>query len=370
MYIYIIELIIIFMLGLMLNMKKISKRVFVYASSIFLGIVLGLRGINTGRDTVIYVNIFNYIKNLTWNDIFKSGYRVVYNTITWLGSSDSYGENVELGYAVLNKLFSTFITDHTFILLISLAICILFGNFIYKNNRNHVFLAFIVFMCEALYMNSFNLFRQLFAMSIAINSIQCFKDNKYKRGIIRIALGSLIHLSCVTLFILVPLMKINEKKHKDFFRISVICAVSMCIFFPIARLIMLRLLPRYTLYLTKNFWEVSIGGTVIVWALGIILICLYYFKQKNIDKDMFIAMTCFVIYLAFEVMGFSFTMLSRVALYFRFSHIMLFSNIDTIIRNRTNKQIYVFVLVLLLVLEYLSYTKGVNMEYSFFWRSR
>lgn len=365
MVIYFLFLSLILFLGFLLNKKIISKKIFTIISMLIAGFFLGLRGYNTGIDTKLYLKVFDYIKQLTWRDCLSGGFYVKYNTLTWVNSTHTFNETIEVGYALLNKMCSFFMPNRIFILLISIVECSLFGVFIYKNVNDHIFLGIIIFLCEALYMNSFNLFRQMLAMSIGINSLQFLRNKKYFKGLLILCISCMIHTSAVVLLSLFFLSLVNCVNYKKFLFICFIIIFLIFISFSQLITIAIKLFPRYANYLTSNYWSADVGGTIIVWIIGLIISFLIILKNK-INQVEFIAIACLMIYIFFEVLGFRLTMFSRASLYFRFSYIIILPNVDKIFKKDL-KVIYYICLLTILFMEFASYSVQPSMQYYFFW---
>ena len=198
MTIYIIE-IGLFLAFVLLFVNKGSrlynKKYFLFFTFMMLALVLGLRNPTTvGEDTDTYVQIFNIAKNMRWSEVLTNKFRIAY-------FSGSGLQSIEPGWMVICKITSALgVGAQGFILLISVLTCALFANFILHNCKNVHFSAY-VFMCESLYMNSFNLARQIFAISICINAYTCLKNRKIASALWLIIISTFIHNSSVVFLI-------------------------------------------------------------------------------------------------------------------------------------------------------------------------
>ena len=217
---YIFELVLIWLLGILLYKKIISKKSFVYIAFILLSLFLGLRGITVGEDTRHYIDVFNCISRISWEKILTSGVNVVYNTV--------YGVNltVEIGFTILNKLVSMFTTNPQWVLLICAFITnILVGRFILRTSNN-VFTAVYIYMCESMYMQSFNLMRQFLAIAIAIQAYELIKNKRYVLGVGIILLACCFHTSALVMFGLFPIMMVqNQKKAIKYIFVAAVIVV-------------------------------------------------------------------------------------------------------------------------------------------------
>ncbi len=319
MIIYIFELLLIWFFGILLYKKIISRKSFVYIIVILLSLILGLRGITVGEDTRHFMDMFNYISHIPWGKILTGGTNVVYNTV--------YGGDltVEIGYTILNKLVSMFTTNPQWILLICAFITnILVGRFILRTS-NDVFTAVYIYVCESLYMQSFNLMRQFLAIAIAIQAYEMIKNKRYVCGAAIVLLASCFHTSALVMLGLFPIMMFrNQKKAiKYIFAGAVLVVFSV----PLMQYITNNFLLKYSVYFTVNYWEVSARGQVLLWITEIMICVFLYFRCHNEEINLsncYIAISGSLIYLAFEVVGLRISGFQRIALYYNIFIIFLF----------------------------------------------
>lgn len=360
MAIYVTELCIIFLLGFLLKGKYISKKVFVILSFAVMAIVLGLRGNNVGEDTKHFIDIFNCSKNISWRTAFTSGADTVYKTI-W-----GVDLKVETGYILLNKVVGVFTANGQWIIfIVAVLTCWLVGKFILDNISTPFFPTYI-FMCEGLYMQSFNLMRQMLAISIVIQSYKYIRNEKYKKAILIILIAFMIHKTAAIFILLLPLQLI--KKNQRIFKYIVLGGASISFFLPILSQIILRFIPRYASYFTTNYWEANIGfGNLLLWSIEILICMFIYFKsKKDINKEKFIILSCIVFYLSFELIGLKLTVFSRIALNFRMFLLLLFP-LFTRYFSKDSQIWYKLGIILIVTISFLSYASATTRVYSFFW---
>jgi len=128
MTIYIVELLILLLLGVLLYGKIIKNKTFVILAFTMMALVLGLRAPSVGEDTQHFIDIFNYARNVSWKKVFTSGTDVVYAIV--------YGVDlkVETGYLILNKIVGIFTDDGQWLIfIVAILTCGLFGKFILDN---------------------------------------------------------------------------------------------------------------------------------------------------------------------------------------------------------------------------------------------
>lgn len=357
MIIYIIQLFIIIILGILLRTKYINKKIFLTSSFFIMGIILAFRGNNVGEDTNHFLNVFLCVKNISWKTIFTSGIDVVYNTVYNVDLS------MEVGYILFNKIISIFTNNGQWILFFSSFImCLLIAKFIY-DNTNNVFISTYIFMCESIYMNSFNLMRQLLALSIGIQCYTFLKKNNYRKSILLILIAFLFHKSAIVLFVLIPLfwIKNNKKAIKYVVFFSVLINFSI----PIIYKILYKFIPLYAFYLKNNYWQTSIDGRILLWFIEII-ICFFIIKNNINDKESFIITSCTIIHIALQFMGLNIVMFERLSLYFSIFLIFLFPYFSRYIKGNY-KIIYKLFIMAILTILFFNYASNPTRAYYFFW---
>ncbi len=361
MTIYIIELCLILFLGILYQSKYINKKIFIFLSFTIMALVLGLRGIDVGEDTNHYIDIFNYARDISWKTVFTSGADTIYNTIWGVNLS------VETGYIVLNKFVGIFTSNgQWFILISAILTCILIGKFIYDNSDN-AFFATYIFMCEGLYMQSFNLLRQMLAIAVALQAYKFIRKERYKKAVVIILIAFFIHKTSALFLLLVPLQMV--KKQQRAVKYVTIVGILVSFLIPVIYQVISQLIPRYASYLVMNYWESNAGiGTIMLWITEI-LICgiIYYKKIEDNDKDKFITVACTILYLSFELIGLRLTMFSRVALVFRIFLMFLFPLFASYLSKNTRLW-YKIGLLVVVTLSFLSYASADTRLYSFFWQ--
>lgn len=361
MAIYLVGVVFVLIAGIFLQAKYINKRIFVTISFTIMALILGLRGNTVGEDTRHFIGVFQYAKDISWKTALTSGTDTIYNTI--------YGTDlsIETGYLILNKIIGLF-TDNAqwLIFVVAVLTCWLFGKFILEQSQ-HVFFATYIFMCESMYMQSFNLMRQMLAIAIGIQAYTLIKRNQNIKAVLIIILAFLFHKTTGLLFILFFLYRIENKQKS--MKYILLGSVLITISVPILYQIIENLIPRYALYFKINYWESTLGvGSSLLLALEAV-ICVYAYlkKQINKNKDMFIAVSCTVFSIVFELMGTEIVMFSRIALVFKIFLIYLFPMAANFF-SKKSRWIYYCGILLVVTLSFISYSSSDTRLYSFFWQ--
>lgn len=357
MTVYIIEYLFIIFVGILYRNKKIDNHIFVKLSFISMALLLALRASSVGEDTRHFIDIFNYSQNISWNNALLSGLDVTYATVYNATLS------VESGFIILSKIIGLFTSSgQWFVAIVSFITCFLFGKFIIDNSKDAFFSTY-VFLCESLFMNSFNLMRQLLALSIAIQSYTLMKKKKTKLAVLIILFASCFHRTVIVWLFLILLMKVKDKKKA--IRYAIIGLISINFLMPVIQRIVVLLFPRYQNYFITNYWTSSIGNIVILWIIEIVICALLY--KKRIDNDNYVPVISNIFYLGFEFMGLNMTFFSRIGMNFRVLLLLLFPQAEVLFSDNSKKIYRIGIMVILAIL-YFSYAGTSARTYSFFWQ--
>ena len=181
MYIYILNFILICIMGVLCVYCKKNYKLFIIFSFLIMALTVGFRGAFVGEDTKMYLNVALASENMSFGEIISG-----FPKSTWSLDIHGYPNKIETIYLLYNKIIMI-LTGHPQLVLIITALITSwgFGKFIYDNSKD-VFLSTYVFLCEVFFMSLFNLMRQMLAISIGINSYTHFKRGEYKKGLVLI----------------------------------------------------------------------------------------------------------------------------------------------------------------------------------------
>lgn len=249
----VLYLIILYFYSLSFFFKK--NKLFVSIIFVILIIFSGLR-YYIGTDYPMYMSIFNYIKNDIYNfEVIRmeKGYYYLVKIISLIGGTQQ-----------LVFLICAIITNYT----IYKVIC--------RDSVAPLLSTMIYFLVGAYYSASFNLVRQVLAISFFLFSISELKRNNNKKFIIFICLGSLFHKSCLILLpiIFFPYLKINR-----------ICKIIILFFAIIFNefLPKLYILFGYGTYIKLNY-KATTNFITLFFFLVITLGIEYYGKDLKLDN--------------------------------------------------------------------------------------
>lgn len=358
MYIYILNFILICTIGFFCVSYKNDYKLFIFLSFLIMGLTLGFRGAFVGEDTNMYLNVAEASKNMSFNEIISG-----FPKSTWSLDIHGYPNKIETIYLLYNKVIMILTGHQQFVLIITALIsCWGFGKFIYDNS-NDVFLSTYVFLCEVFFMSSFNLMRQVLAISIGINSYTYFKKGKYKKGLLLIFISALFHQSAF-IYLTIPILLAFKNKQKVIKYIFIIAIILVQIT-PVLYFIVNKFSPYYASYLQVSYWEADVNGIIILWIIEFLMIAFMYFnKIKNVDDYIIVAYT--ILYLAVEIIGLKYTAISRVALYFRVFTLLLFARFKKKFKKEQQVFYTLIICILLGILYFKTAGTDVRLYKSFF----
>lgn len=346
--------------GMRADQSAKNRKIFLFLTFTVLGLFLGLRGASVGEDTQHYIDIFRYSADVSWSSIFHSrNMRTGYFT-----DANGYTDTIENGYLILCKLVRLFTSNaHIFLCIVALATCWLFARFIYDNTEQ-VFYAAYIFVCDSMFMMSFNLVRQMLAVAIAVQAYAAMKQRQWKRALLIILLAAFIHNVALVCLILIPIMRIREGRERRAFRYILLLTVLMPVVVYLLRAGIILLFPRYRLYFTTNYWNNSLGGTALLVMLELVLVGLLYLKNRFHIEESFQLSAAVLLFLACEIAGLKITMFSRVGLFFRAYLILFFPKVERVFVSRDRPWCRGLIMLLLGLL-YLSYARSPARMYIF-----
>lgn len=337
---------------------------FVFFSFCLMTLVLGMRGANVGEDTKMYLNIAERVQNITWKDIFSSFPTSQWRYISYGGFS-GFSEQTETFFLAYCKIIMCIFHNAQAVLFITAAITnVLIAKFILDNleSKSDVIFAVYIYMCDALFMNSFNTMRQIFAISIAIQSIQILKERKYIKASFYVLLSACFHQSALLFFIADAFFLMKEKKVKYKYVLAAVCVLPM--FLPVFAKIASAFSTKYANYLTVSFWGAQLRGTLLLWGLIVVILIVMIKSKKSNEFDWWIIYmaTC---YIGVELVGMQLTVVSRVAMYFRIGLVLLFPSAEKYFEKRS-KAIYKLGIIAIMTISYFSYAHSPTRLYTFF----
>ena len=343
---------------------KLKSSYFMWITFIGMTILLGLRGISVGEDTQMYIAIAESAAKLSWKDILANFPTTEWNFISY-GFYGGYSEKIETLFMIYNKIIMLLFRSPQMVLVITAIITnLLMMNFIVDNVKSaqDIYMATYIYMCDAFFMNSFNAMRQIFAISIAIQSIKRLKEKKYKQAIIIVLIAACIHQSAILVLVLDFLFVMQNKRSRYKYFLTGVLVFPVVL--PVLVKIIGQISYKYASYLQVSFWKSQVQGTMLLWIVIVIGIFIMATSKKTDDYDWWLVYLA-TLYIGIELIGIRLTMLTRLAMYFRVGLILLFP-MATKYFKKNSAYLYKMVIYVLMTMSYFSYASSPARIYSFF----
>lgn len=339
MYVYSIAVLLIVFGGLItsksLGLKDISKKkinnIFVYVTvAAFLILIVGLRSINIGTDTIAYIDLNHYISNniQSLGQLLSDWY-----INTYLG--------YESGYLIYCYLLTKLgVSENIFILISALIALIPVMVLIYKKS-DFPFLSLLFFVVFGMYSYSFNVLRQYLAIGlISIAYILFDKKGKKHISIFLIITAATIHVSAI-----VGLLLFSPLFVKSVTPTKLLLSYLLLILFLAAGS---GMVDNLFSHFTKYKFTIQNGQKHYSTIVVLLLIYAYIIIKQNgrfEDKDKNYIIL-FYLYLVMQVAALFAGILSRMSLYF---YIGIVIGLPNIILKKINRERFLVISVILLL---------------------
>lgn len=306
-----------------------QKRDSIYLVTWFLlaTVIMGLRGVNVGVDTLSYVNHFKTISSASWSKIFSDLRFIKYN-------------GLEIGYVCLAKICSILVGNYNcFQFILSIIYCFVMLSFLNENVKSKIILT-TVFLGSGLYLLAFNINRQMIAVALAALSWNYLCKGKNAKAILILLLAATFHLSA-SIFAIAYILYIIRKR-KRFFEAAITFGVIAAINYKaVINFVSKYMAGQYANYWANSKTKQTIGMSIIIFII-VLLLAIYILLQKSkfsaIDKVYAVFSAMYVIC---NFIGMYFNSFERIGLYFLPFVILEIDTIAQKIRSKDIHKIYV-----------------------------
>ncbi|MGU8826011.1 EpsG family protein [Clostridium perfringens] len=265
----------------------------------------------------------------------------------------SYIENIKLysinnslyekGYYLLNNLVFR-ISDNSQYIFVFVSFIILY--LIHKTLKRYSIsytLSMFLFVTLYFYYNSFNIIRQYISIAIVFFSIKYLINRNLKKFLICIFIATMFHM---TALLILPFYWIVNKRFNSIVYLSVIILTILISFLsPILISLILKIFPKYSLYLNTTFTLNSNKSIIIIIALVFIYSYLNINKINKVQENGIILINLTFFALIFAILSSKNIMIYRVTMYFYTFIILLIPICIEIIDKRIKPLVY-YILIL------------------------
>lgn len=265
MLVYIVQLILILILGFFIKPSKSDskKSLFLFWVFIILCFVACLRNYTVGYDTKQYVTAFNKAASLTLSNFSYLRYEYGYTFLLWF----------------LNKISSNW---QILLVITSLFINFSVLRFIKKNSENP-FLSVLIYILLNFYFFYTSAMRQAIAISIVLIGYEYLKKNNNVVFFIYVLIATLFHQSALLAF-LIPLMK-NVKYNKLFIFILFFIYFIGFIFGKNFFIFITKFSSRLLDYSDSKFFVENYFGALLQFLLNFMLFIIGYLIMLKNDRN-------------------------------------------------------------------------------------
>lgn len=351
--IYLLLVVFAYLLGFfLLRNKRISRpqNVYVLAFMAVCGIIMGLRKVSVGVDTMSYQRFFNMVSEMDLSALF----------------SRPYHNAVETPYLFLMKLCNMLGGNYyCFQFLISMIYCMGMGWFI-KENCKSPFLGIIVFLGMQMFLQPLNITRQMLSVMLVVNGWTCLKQNRKIRATVLLVLAVCFQTSALVFFVAYGLYFF--RKNGRVLRIVPLIGVLVALNYRLLIKLVSILIPKYHTYYTNTKHIQTAGGIFVVWCI-IVLFAAYviYFIKNNNGILKIEAIFC-LIYVLTNIVGLSFNYFERIGFYFVPFTIVLFDQINSDLPKGKIQKLYFVGMTTCFALFFLLASQSAQYQYSFLWQ--
>lgn len=284
----------------LLLIQFVKKNAIIYVLTYFFLLFLGgLRGLDVGTDTQNYLEVYEIL-----HDDAGTLYVMFYMEPLWV---------------LLNKIVIYTFDDYQFVVFLGVFLAITpFFIRVWKSSKSP-YAAILFYVLLYYYFNTYNVVRQMIALSIIFYSYPFWENSSYKKAFLCTILAMMFHVSAFFAFF-IPLLK----------KIKMQTALVICILpitYLLGALVMPSIIPqlpiegKYDAYIETSEANMSITRLLLN-AFFVLLFLLSHGKGKNLYFKMF-----FVGIILYNLLTFS-PALGRCALYFMLAQLIIFSNLS------------------------------------------
>lgn len=361
MHINFIIFLLIIVIGLFLGTSNHpnNKKYFIIIVTTILLLETSLRSLSVGSDTPNYYFLFYKVQDMSWKEL-------------WQEFADRYfyytGEE-DIGYLIMQKIIASITSSwHLFVFIAQLIFFIPLGKLMYKYSDHIIQLVFAYVLYVALFhVISLTGARQLYAIGMSIMSFIYFDQKKYKKSVLFIILGALIHMSCLLSILPLILSRFKVKHLKTIHLIS-LALVPFVIYYVNDIIYFMGSTVGVERYANYGMGD-AMGGT---WTFIILLVLssvFFYisFKKKDlqINKSMANLYTMIPLFTFFGPLIHAHGSMIRISMYFHLYLMLLIPfAIDQYFKGIIRTIIYIFLIVVLLILA----LRDGGLIYHFYWQ--
>ena len=343
--IYIWLTIFLLIFAIILNNSK-RKNVFIFISFSLMALIMGLRSVNVGVDTLTYYESFYLIAKTPWHVLLKS----------------YYFEGLEIGYVILVKICTFFFNSYySFQFVFSVIYCSFFASFC--KQLKHPYVGVFVFLGSALFLESFNIARQMLAVAMFAYAWSLFFKGKKRKSTVILLLSLLMHTT--SLLAIIPFVVFFLFQKKFVVYLSPVIALLMYLLFPYFLDFSIDNISHYANYYDNHKVVQEATGAKILWLIyaTLSLIVIY---NRTFDRQSKCAAFFTLVLVAFNFIGLKMNYVERLGLFYLPFVVLLFDSFGDLFNCVFLKRIFYMFVICFFTMYFILSSQSLQYKYSFF----
>ncbi len=346
----------------------LARKVCIFSSAGVFFLIAALRGVHVGSDTHAYIRIFHDIQDHSVIEILTS----------------VYTEDVEFGFALLNKLVGFLGGGSQVMLAVSaFVVCFAMARFVYRHTDSDI-TGLILLICCGLFTHSLNATRQIMAAMLLLNAWGELAEGNLKKSLLFFAVALSFHITSI-IFLIAYVLYFSRNRKLWFLLLFGAAMVGLLFCEEILRFVTL-FTSNFESYLENAPATVRIRRIWLVWIveIGIALFFLADYvtgKQlrewipvelPHLETNVQACISAFVLlYIEITLMGMKLNFFDRFGWYFMGFTVPLILEFGQVVKRVAPKLYKLFLVgvhVGFVVLFFLS-VRAAQYQYHFFWNN-
>lgn len=322
--------------------KKRTREIIFSIACLSVWFISAFKNYNIADDIVRYCIHFREISELEWNRIALFPF--------------------EFGYVLLNKIISTFSQNNYFFLIITESLILIpIFLFIWKYSKMPLIslLIFMTFFWEL----SLYILRQGIAIAFLLWSCRYIINRKFFKFTLLVVCAALFHKTALVFF---PMYFIYKLKI-DY--IALLLSIIANIIFVLKGPKIIDFLKQFSRLNYSNIHKGGINLYIFLWLTVLISFVIIKASQGHSDYDQLTFNMCLVAS-AIQPLSFSFSLFSRIVVYFTFGMILIFPSIlYKLLYNKKNRKFIILIEGIFILVLFMKFKTQpfFNKPYYFMW---
>lgn len=336
-----------------------ARKLYIFIVSTVLILETSLRSLSVGSDTLNYYYMFNYVREMSWNELWEQFIERYFNNTS----------EEDIGYSIMQKVIASVTSSwQVFVFIANLTFFIPLGILMHRYSNKMIQLIFAYVLYVAIFhIISLSGGRQLYAIGMSIMSFIYLNEKKYTKSILFILIGATIHFSALLSFLPLILSRWNVKFIKPIHLFSLIL-VPITINFVNQIIMFMGSAVGIEKYENYAMGGIAGGAWTFISILVVASVFIYFaIKRKDLQQNKSLSnlYTMVPLFTFFGPLIHSNGSMIRISMYFHLYLMLLLPlAIEKTFKGSTQTIIYIYLIVVLLMLS----LRNGGLVYHFFWQ--